>query len=57
MISEPFVYTHSSGEKWGVQGIGVGGVSAAVVVGTACVFPSLGSVRVSTRGGRGWENV
>ncbi len=33
LMSEPYVYTHSSGEKWGIQGNGIGGVSAADAVG------------------------
>ncbi len=53
LMSEPSVYTHSYGEKGGIQGIGVGGVSVAVAVGRECVFPILGSVRVSPREGRG----
>ncbi len=53
LMSEPSVYTYSLGEKWGIQGIGIGGVSVAVVVGRECVFPIPGSVRVSPREGRG----
>jgi len=31
LMSEPYVYTHSFGVNLGVQGMGVGGVSAVVV--------------------------
>ncbi len=50
LMSKPSVYTHSSGEKWGVQGNGTGGVSDDVAVGTECVFLIIRSVRVSSRG-------
>ncbi len=57
LMSEPSVYTHYFGEKWGIQGIGIGGVSVAVAVGWECVFPIPGSVRVSPREGGGAERM
>ncbi len=53
LMSEPSGYTYSSRENMGIKDIGIGGVSVAVAVGKACVFPILGSVRVSPREGRG----
>ena len=56
LISEPFVYTHSSGKNCGVHGMGRGG--APTILGSFCCggFP-VGSARASSRLGSGWENV
>jgi hypothetical protein len=50
------VYTHSSGENFGVHGVGRGG--APTIVGSCCCggFP-VGSAGASSRLGSGWENV
>ena len=56
MMSEPYVYTHSSGKNFGVYGMGRGG--APSIVGSFCCggFP-VGSACASSRLGSGWENV
>jgi hypothetical protein len=56
LMSEPSVYTHSAGASFGIQGMGVGGVTALVV----WLCPGghfVGSAGASSRLGRGWENV
>ncbi len=56
LMSEPSVYTHSSGTNFGIQGMRVGGVTA-LVVWRWPGGPSVGSAGASSRLGRGWENV
>ncbi len=56
LMSEPSVYTHSSGTNFGIQGIGAGGVAALVVLRWPG-GPSVESAGAPSRLGRGWENV
>ena len=56
LMSEPSVYTHSSGENFGVHGVGRGG--APTIVGSCyCGGFPVGSAGASSRLGSGWENV
>jgi len=56
LMSEPSVNTHSAGANFGIQGMGVGGVTV-LVVWRWPGGPSVGSAGASSRLGRGRENV